>query len=165
MSGKVVPGMPDKPDQAPLPPAPTETQADNAEAPQVIYVGQRRAFVRRIGCGFAVILWAVFMLIPGFLLLLAVQNEVIIWHGSSVPEPEAHPLLQVKLLMEIQTRGVSITTSQPQTSANNQTCMQTHVRYVLWQGQGENVSYCDCYTRLEGGAWQFMSTASGNCGS
>jgi hypothetical protein len=165
MSGKVVPGMPDKPDHLPTPPAPTETQAENAEAPQVIYVGQRRAVVRRVGCGVAVILWALFMLIPGFLLLLAVQNEVIIWHGSGVPEPEAHPLLQVKLLMEIQTRGVSITTSSLQAGANHQTCMQTHVRYVLWQGQGENVSYCDCYTRAEGDTWQFISTVSGSCGS
>jgi hypothetical protein len=130
--------------------------------PEVIYVGRRSAYLKRAGCGLAVLLWMVVLLIPGLFFLLAIQGEVALWHGAGVPEPEAHPLLQVKLLMEVETRGLNITRSVPIIQSNDVTCMQTSVNYLLWQGEGNNVSYCDCYRR-NGEMWEFISTNEGNC--
>ncbi|HEX2622673.1 MAG TPA: hypothetical protein VHL11_21080 [Phototrophicaceae bacterium] len=142
-----------------------EPEVIESETPAIVYVGRRQAYIRRAGCGCAVLLWALFLLIPGFLLVLATQGEVVVWHENSVPEPALHPLLQVKLLMEVETRGLNITTSTPVNKPDNLTCMQTEVRFVLWQGNGNNVSYCDCYQR-EGDKqpWTLISTVSGTCG-
>ncbi|MBC8099657.1 MAG: hypothetical protein H7Y11_09455 [Armatimonadetes bacterium] len=125
---------------------------------------RKRGVVGRVGCVGALLLWLIVILFPAFLLVLAVQGEVTVWHGSDVPEPGLHPLLQVNLLMEIQTRGVSITTSTPSTQPGDLTCMQTEVRFVLWQGTGDNVGYCDCYTRANAQApWQFVRMGQGAC--
>lgn len=132
--------------------------------PTIIYVGRRKAYAKRAGCGAAVLLWIVVLLIPAFLFLLAVQGEVALWHGGDVPEGGSHPLLQVKLLMEIETRGLNITSSNVVKPEEGLTCMQTHVRYVLWQGEGSNVSYCDCYTReSDEAAWELVTTNEGSC--
>lgn len=132
------------------------------EQPEIIYVGQRRAYTRRFGCGLAVLAWLLVLLIPGFLFLLAIQGEIVLWHGGDVPASESHPLLQVKLLMEIETRGLNITRSTPVTQSESETCMQTVVSYLLWQGEGSNVSYCDCYERANE-TWQLTSTGDGSC--
>ncbi|MBC8171971.1 MAG: hypothetical protein H7X77_09870 [Anaerolineae bacterium] len=143
---------------------PTEMQPEEAVETEIVHTGRRRAYAGRLGCAGLVLAWALCLLIPGVLMYLAVQGEIAIWHGSSVPEWEQHPLLQVKLLMEIETRGISITTSTSITLPADVTCMQTDVRFVLWQGSGDNVNYCDCYQGDESGkVWQLISTIRGVC--
>lgn len=120
--------------------------------------------IGRRGCIIGVIIWLVVMTIPAFILLLAIQQEVTIWHGSGFPEREAHPLLQVRLIMEIESRGVSIGTSHISRETETLACVQTNVNYLLWQGQGESASYCDCYQREDPSAdWQFNETYTGIC--
>jgi hypothetical protein len=131
--------------------------------PKIVYVGRGKAYAKRAGCGAAVLLWMVVLLIPAFLFLLAIQGEVALWHSGDVPEGESHPLLQVKLLMEVETRGLNITSSNV-VRQDDLTCMQTSVRYLLWQGEGNNVSYCDCYTRESNeSAWELVTTNEGSC--
>lgn len=144
---------------------PTETQPDEAVVEsEIIYTGRRRAYAGRLGCAVIVLGWSLCLLIPGLLMYLAVQGEIAFWHGDDVPSSDAHPRLQVKLLMEADTRGLSITTSNPISLPENITCMQTDVRFVLWQGSGNNVNYCDCYQGDESGDnWQLISTAAGVC--
>jgi hypothetical protein len=155
----------DKPEQ---PQIPTET----AEAePEIVYVGRRSAYARRAGCGAAVLVWILIMLIPVGLFILATQGEIRISHGNRVPDPASHPLLELRLLSEIRNQGLVITTSsvaQQSTAAGESlACVLTHVRYLLWEGEGENASYCDCYARPEGSTsnndWSYTSTTQNTC--
>lgn len=143
----------------------TENQENNeAQEQAVVYVGHMRAYARRTGCLIAVLLWSLFMLFPMFLFLLAINGEIALWHGGNFPENESHPLLQVKLLSEIQTRGLNITASYVAESSETAACVQTDVRYLLWQGRGENISYCDCYTRETAqSTWTPAATTRGVC--
>lgn len=127
----------------------------------------RRNPLRRLGCGLALIVWFGILLIPGFLLMLAMQEEVAIWHGGDFPEREYHPALQISLLMDIDTRGVNITRSYIATSSGDTAaCVETQVSYVLWQGRGDPATYCDCYTRATAGeAWTYTGTEQGRCGA
>ncbi len=119
--------------------------------------------IRRLGCGALLVIWFLILLLPAVMLALAVRGEIALWHGGDIPEPDAHPLVQLRLVMDARTRGVNVTTSQPLV-LDGQTCVQTDVRYVLWQGRGEDVRYCDCYTRpADGAPWELMTTHSGTC--
>jgi len=124
----------------------------------------RRGLFGRLGCALGLLIWLAVMLIPGFLFLLAVQQEISIWHGGGFPERDYHPALQIKLMMDIDTRGVSITRSYVALSEENATCVETQVQYVLWQGRGEPAAYCDCYTRAQPpNAWSYTGTQQGAC--
>ncbi|HRL13767.1 MAG TPA: hypothetical protein PKX07_17940 [Aggregatilineales bacterium] len=123
----------------------------------------RRGPLRRLGCGIALVIWFVILLFPGFLLLLAIQQEVVVWHGRGFPEAESHPLVQVKLIMDARTRGVSITSSHISIEDSQNACVQTNVNYLLWQGTGEAASYCDCYARAGESGWTLTETYSGAC--
>jgi hypothetical protein len=143
---------------------PTEVESEEAVETEIIYTGRRRAYAGRFGCALIVLGWSLCLLIPGLLMYLAVQGEIALWHGGDVPAREDHPRFQVKLLMEAETRGISVTTSIPLTLPANVTCMQTDVRFVLWEGSGDNVSYCDCYQGdTSGEVWQLISTTNGVC--
>jgi hypothetical protein len=139
--------------------------------PEIVYVGRRSAYARRFGCGVAVIAWALIMLTPLALLILAVQGEITISHGDRVPEPEAHPLLQIRLLSEVRNAGLVITTSslaeQSTQDEESHVCTLTHVRYLLWEGEGQNASYCDCYVRpseaTSNSAWSYTGTTQNTC--
>jgi hypothetical protein len=44
--------------------------------------------------------------------------------------------------------------------------MQTDVRYFLWEGEGENATYCDCYQRANADApWGYRGSTPGACGA
>jgi hypothetical protein len=122
----------------------------------------KQSLIKRIGCGILVVMWFILILTPACFLMLAMQGEIALWHGGNFPENEAHPLFQVKLLMDADTRGLNITTSSLVDGPDNQVCVQVYVRYMLWQGRGENTSYCDCYTHEETD-WDFTGSSRGVC--
>ncbi len=139
--------------------------------PEIIYVGRREAHIKRAGCGCAVIAWSLIMLLPLALFILAAQGEIALWHGDRIPDASAHPMLQVRLLSEIRSQGLVITTSslahQSQQDGEARACVQTHVRYLMWEGEGQDASYCDCYARpAESDAnadWQYLGTSLDTC--
>ncbi len=135
---------------------------------QSVVTGRARAWFSRIGCAGGLLLWAFVLLIPGTLFVLAIQGEIALWHGGGFPAGEEHPMLQVKLLMDADTRGLNITSSAlsatEDRAAEEIACIQTHVRYVLWQGTGDNAAYCDCYARVDvESPWALRSTYAGTC--
>lgn len=139
---------------------------ESVASPPLASISPVRRILGRLGCFVGVSLWVIVLLIPGFLFLLAIEGEIAVWHGAGFPEPEAHPLLQVKLLMEIDTRGLNITASHISHETSTAACVQTNVNYVLWQGEGEPASYCDCYTRPDASAsWALSETYPGACAS
>ncbi|MBK9122882.1 MAG: hypothetical protein IPM16_07130 [Chloroflexi bacterium] len=119
-----------------------------------------RGCLWRAGC---LIIWFPLILLPIVLLALAVQGEIALWHRSDFPDSHEHPFLQAKLLMDIDTRGLNLTRSFIASGeGSDAVCVQTYVSYMLWQGEGEPSSYCDCYAR-SGERWALQSTAAGDC--
>jgi hypothetical protein len=127
---------------------------------------RRRSAVQRLGCAAVVLLWMIVLLIPFFLFILAVDGEITLGHGGDIPEPEGHPLLQVRLVSEIDFRGLHITTSSQDRLNENNTCVQTNVRYLLWQGDGDPAVFCECFEREQPDApWRQISTVTEPCGA
>lgn len=125
--------------------------------------GSRRGCLWRLGC---LAIWFPLIMLPLVLFALAIQGEVALWHNSAFPSGAEHPVLQIKLLMDIDTRGLNVTRSYVSSSAdgNNAACVQTHVRYLLWQGESTPADYCDCYARAsDAEPWTLTSTAAGQC--
>lgn len=117
----------------------------------------------RLGC---IVVWLPLILLPLFLLILATQGEVALWHNDRFPDGEEHPFLQAKLLMDIDTRGLNVTRSYISSGNAEDTavCVQTNVRFLLWQGEGTPVDYCDCYGRnAPAESWEFVARTQGTC--
>jgi hypothetical protein len=149
---------------------PPETQTE-AEAPgeQIASVRPPRSFLGRLGCILAAVVWGFILLLPAFLITLAVQDELGLWHGGRIPDNEGHPLLLFKLLSDPdhpENEGISVTTSTVSRATETEMCLQTHVRYFLWVSEAEPASYCDCYTRADAEAeWAYAGSTSGACGA
>lgn len=133
--------------------------------PEIEYVVRERKpkIWRRVGCGIAVVVWLLVMLLPLFFITLAAQGEVRIGHLSDVPNPHEHPLLQVSLISRIDYRGLNIRNSTIDRDGDNM-CIQTNVRYLLWNGEADPATFCDCYARLDSGSdWELVETIMDAC--
>lgn len=121
---------------------------------------RRRGPLARLGCGLALVLWFLLILSPCMLFLLASRGELTLDLGGA-PGQTA----RVWLVMEADERGIGWSIPSVQTRADDLVlCVQTDVRYLLWQGQAEPVSYCECYQRTNSGAdWTFADTLTGVC--
>ncbi|NWF68753.1 MAG: hypothetical protein HXY40_06695 [Chloroflexi bacterium] len=114
--------------------------------------------LRRLGCVLLLILWFAFILLPCALVMLAQQQEIVISQGDLPGEQ-----IRIWLIMEIEQRGLGIA-STARHAIDGAQCVQTDVRFALWQGEGEAVSYCECYTRgADEETWLFVSQAQGAC--
>ena len=123
--------------------------------------------MRRLGCSAMLVLWFTLLLAPCALFYFAANREVRLWHRD-VPEPHAHPLLLLSLVSEMDDRGLRIERSFVAGGGRSttSTCIETNVRFLLWQSQSDNqdVNYCDCYQREnEESAWMLESAYSGHC--
>lgn len=125
---------------------------------------QRRNRVRRIITIMGVIVWFVVLLIPLCFFILAANGEITIGHGN-IPERESHPRLKVDLISEIDYRGFGITRSIFIKGTDNlNACVETHIDYLLWEGEGEPAIYCECYSRTAvDEEWQFTETITASC--
>ncbi len=106
----------------------------------------------RVGCGLLLPLWFMLLMTPCALLYLAVNGEIRIWQ-EDVPDPYAQPRLLISLISELDDRGLRIETSSiiHSDADNLSTCVETKVRFLLWESQGGNqdVTYCECYERVD----------------
>ncbi len=121
----------------------------------------------RVGCGLLLPLWFMLLMMPCALLYLAVNGEIRIWQPG-VPEPYAQPRLLVSLISEADDRGLRIETSSVfhADTDNLRTCVETKVRFLLWESQGGNqdVSYCECYERVDlESTWAWDRTYGNSC--
>ena len=71
---------------------------------------------------------------------------------------DAHNHLRLFLIQELEAEGVGVEWTRP--TGGQPACSQSTVRYFLWEGDGENVSYCTCYDPLTG---DFLSAVSSPC--
>jgi hypothetical protein len=141
----------------------------NNNYPEIEYVvvegaPRQRAWYKRPGCLVGVVVWFIVMLLPLFLFVLAIQGDITINHRGDVPNKFAHPMLQVKLIMEMDYRGLSITTSSLNREDDTAICIQNQTRYMLWQGSGDPADYCQCYDRENANDdWQRTEQTQDTC--
>lgn len=111
--------------------------------PEIMEAPPKRSLIRRLGCGFALVLWALLLLSPCILITLAVRGEITFDTGSA---PEQR--FRMWLIMEPRERGIGISNGWIAHNENSM-CVQTDVRFFLWQGAAESVSFCNCYDDRE----------------
>ncbi len=135
---------------------------DASEAPEMgepIAAPRRRSPIRRAGCIIVVVFWFLILLLPCFLIVLAVQQEIVISTGSAPGQQT-----RLWLISEAEERGLALSTTSTRQSDENAVCVETDVRFYLWAGKSDPTSYCDCYQRENANAsWSQASTASGAC--
>ena len=120
--------------------------------------------LRRPGCVIALIFWFLFLLTPCGLLYMARVGEFTIASGADMPDAEIHPALKVELIMQRDSRGLLITRSIQQRAGDDETCVQTSVNYILWQGEGDSTQYCECYQRdTDPMSWTLSASGPGTC--
>ena len=129
---------------------------------------KRRHPIRRLGCGLLLVCWFILLMTPCALFYLAANGEIRLWHRDEVPQADVYPLLLISLVSAVDHRGLRIENSSIAMGGadENALCMQTHVRFVLWESDesSQDVSYCDCYRRADAAAaWQLDRTFGGAC--
>jgi len=125
---------------------------------------RRRSIWRRLGCGLGIIGWLAFISLPMIFIVLAVRGQITIPRGGDIPNPDSYPYLQVRLVTEMDFRGLNITSTMVERDGSDALCVQTNVRFILWQGEGEPATYCECYTRAGSDAvWDVMEAREGAC--
>lgn len=134
------------------------------ERVEYVVKDKKRTPLQRLGCGLMIVLWLFVMMLPMIMIVLAVEGEITITHTGDVPDKHEHPRLRLDLIMEIDYHGVKITHATVERDGDLNVCVQTNVRYLLWQGQGDPAQFCDCYTRSGMEAdWLLESTVSDAC--
>lgn len=119
----------------------------------------RRSPLRRAGCIVALVIWFAILLLPCFLVVLAVQQEISIPTGGA---PDQR--LRLWLISEADERGLALSTASVHQQTATEICVQTDVRFLLWAGSAEPLSYCDCYERGgESAEWASTSSSVGQC--
>jgi hypothetical protein len=94
-------------------------------------------WLRRLIYTLITLVWLFIMLLPVFAFVLAARGEL--RFGGS-------PQNQVRFFMVQQpdAAGVGMEWTRPLRQPDN--CTRTSVRYLLWEGEGEPVNTCRCYT-------------------
>ena len=121
---------------------------------------RKRGPLGRLGCALGLLVWLVLIVSPCLVFTLATQGELSLSLGSA-PGQTA----RAWLVMEADERGVGLSLPSVQSSADGGAlCVQTDVRYLLWQGQADPVSYCECYRRASAAApWDHAATIEDVC--
>ncbi|NDJ60979.1 MAG: hypothetical protein GYB67_07630 [Chloroflexi bacterium] len=141
----------------------TPEAAEPAEAqpalPEPAPSPPRRRIFRRFGCGLGLVLWIVLLFVPCALFTLAIQQEIVISQGSA-PDQQ----IRIWLIMDADQRGLGVSSTSVQQSAEHALCVQTDTRFLLWQGQEDPLTYCQCYARETGeAAWAYQGTHADAC--
>jgi hypothetical protein len=97
------------------------------------------------------IVWLIAMIFPVIAFLLATQGEIDFGGDQSYH-------LRLFLLQEPGSQGVGIEWTRPSRQPAN--CFQNTVSYLLWEGEGENTTYCLCHDPASG---EVLSTIPRAC--
>jgi hypothetical protein len=134
-----------------------EVPIESSDA-QPLAAHRKIPWYRRAGCLIALIIWLLVMLIPCLFITLAFQEEIVIRQGD-LP----NQVFRVWLINEARHRGLGLSTTSVQLSEQeNSVCIQTNVRFLLWIGDSESTSYCECYAS-DGDELEFTGSEPGLC--
>jgi hypothetical protein len=115
----------------------------------------------RAGCAAAVLVWLCVMTIPFLALWLAVKGELT-WRRGEFVEDRLWLVNAESGIGHGGASGIGYSSTRAlsgQTAADSPVCVRTRVYFLLWKGKSENVTFCDCYTPVEGGGYE----AHGSC--
>jgi len=79
--------------------------------------------------------WLCLMSFPAIAVILAIQGQIQV--GNDLRH------LRVFMLEDPDVQGIGVEWTRP--LRRQQGCSRTTVNYLLWEGEGENVAFCQCY--------------------
>lgn len=100
-----------------------------------------KLWLRRLGYVLIILVWLVVITFPFFAVFLASQGEVRLGE-----DPQRH--VRIFLIQERDLQGVGIERARPLRDTTS--CFQTRLSYLMWEGEGENVSFCQCMDPANG---------------
>lgn len=109
-----------------------------------------RRWSRRLVYLLLLLLWLLFISLPFFAFTLAGNKQIELGDPSGI-------YLRIFVLQEKDSEGVGVEFARPYAPAPS--CHQTEVRYFMWVGTGEDVTYCQCLDDLS----QPLSATAGPC--
>lgn len=83
--------------------------------------------------------WLCVMSLPALAFILAVRGQIQI--GSDVRHH-----LRIFALQELDAQGIGVEWTRP--VRQQPACSWTTVNYLLWEGEGEDIAFCQCYDPL-----------------
>lgn len=95
-----------------------------------------KSALRRLAYFVVFLLWLLIMLFPVVAVVLATQEQIQI--GK---ETNSH--VRLFLLQEGENEGVGIEWTRHVREPER--CTQTSLFYLIWEGEGDNATYCQCY--------------------
>lgn len=119
-----------------------------------------RWWLNRIGCGGLILFWLFLMTLPFFFITLLVNKELTL-NLSDVPSHE----IRLFTLENRNEQGLGLSWARVYSGSpqEDQVCIRTTTRYLLWEGEGENISYCQCYERSSHADWLPTLIGDENC--
>jgi hypothetical protein len=90
-----------------------------------------------------ILVWLLLMSFPAFAFLLATRGQLQVGNDEG-----QH--VRVFLLQEPDAEGIGV--EQQRLLRDSPGCRQTSVRYFMWAGEGESVSFCQCFDPSTGAA-------------
>lgn len=100
-----------------------------------------KIWLRRLFYAFLLLFWLALVLFPGFAFILAANGQI-----ELGDDPQRH--LRIFLISETDAGGVGIERARPVRDPAG--CAETSVSYLMWQGEGESVRFCQCYDEQGG---------------
>jgi hypothetical protein len=111
----------------------------------------KNTWIRRLGYAAVLLVWLIVMAFPVFAFIMATKEEI------QVGDPQGNHL-RVFLLMEQDSQGIGLEFSRM--SGHEEGCYQSSVRYFLWEGSGENATFCQCIDPI---SRNLLSSEQGRC--
>ena len=95
-------------------------------------------WLRRLAFVLLLFAWAVIMAFPVVAVLLATQNQLQIGE-------EQGRRVRLFLLQEPEQEGIGFEWARPAEREGEAQCLQTSISYLMWVGEGQNVTFCQCF--------------------
>jgi hypothetical protein len=115
----------------------------------------------RTGCVLSVLVWLCVMTVPFLALRLAMRGELA-WRRGDFAEDRLWLVNAETGLGQGRASGIGYSATRvvsDQRAADGPVCVRTNVYFLLWKGQGDNATFCECYLLREGGDYE----PQGNC--
>ncbi|RMG97165.1 MAG: hypothetical protein D6706_09025 [Chloroflexi bacterium] len=94
-----------------------------------------RTWLRRLLYLLIVVVWLLVMSFPFVAFKLATDGQLLIGNNGR------H--VRLFLIQERTANGVGVEWTRP--FSRDRSCTRTSITYLLWEGEGENVTYCQCF--------------------
>jgi len=103
-----------------------------------------RRWFNRSSCCVMFAVWVIVMLMPCFFVTLLVNKEIV-FSRSDLPEHE----YRLFILEETDLRGFGFSRARVESGGADEDnfCMVTSISYLLWEGEGDGLTYCNCYEK------------------